>query len=206
MTRRLRLLSRAMALALAFVATDAAAQQAPSVQVRGEVSSVDGRQLTIQTGDGQVVRVGLAPDARIFAMAPAKAEAIGPEAVVGVVGPSRTDERITASTVVIFPDALNGPSEGYFTWDPDPDSTLRHGSVRSAEAGPQGRVITLAYPQGGATAVIPPEAAVVTLEPGDPSLLRQGANVFIPSAERHQDGSFAAGALAVGRNGFVPPM
>ena len=80
------------------------------------------------------------------------------------------------------------------------------GVVREIETGPEGLVLSVYYPQAGATVVIPPDAPVVTLEAGDAGLLQPGSHVFVPNAERRPDGTLSTGLVAVGRNGFVPPM
>jgi hypothetical protein len=49
------------------------------------------------------------------------------------------------------------------------------------------------------------EAPVVTLAPGDPSLLQPGTAVFI-LAMKAADGTLAAGRVIAGKDGVQPPM
>lgn len=217
MAIRLNPLSRATAgiiLALAGVggaAAQAAAQTAAPTQVRGEISSVDGHNVTVQTRDGEVARLALAADGKIFGMAPAKAEAITTDTTIGAAGVPEKEggnERLRAQVVVIYPDSMksSGAGEGYFTFNATPESAMRSGDVSKSEAGEGGRVVTIRYPQGGATLIIPPDAKVVALEPGDAGLLKKGGHVFVPTAERQPDGSLAVSMVAVGKDGFTPPM
>jgi hypothetical protein len=217
MAFRLNLLSRVAAgsvLALASVgggAAPAAAQTASPTQVRGEISSVDGRSVTVQTREGEVARLELAADGKIYGMAPAKAEAIATDSTIAAAAvPDKEggNERLRALIVVIFPASMtgSGAGEGYFTFNATPDSAMRTGDVSKSEAGEGGRVVTIRYPQGGATIVIPPEAKVVMLEPGDAGLLKKGGHVFVPTAERQANGSLAVSMVAVGKDGFTPPM
>ena len=217
MAFRLNPLSRATAglvLALAGVggsAAQTAAQTAAPAQVRGEIASVDGRSVTVQTREGEVARLELAADGKIYGMAPAKAEAIVTDSTIAAAGlPEKQggNERLRALVVVIFPASMtgSGAGEGYFTFDATPDSAMRTGDVSKSEAGEGGRVVTIRYPQGGATIVIPPDAKVVMLEPGDAGLLKKGGHVFVPTAERQPNGSFAVSMVAVGKDGFTPPM
>ncbi|HET6518834.1 MAG TPA: hypothetical protein VFG47_03325, partial [Geminicoccaceae bacterium] len=69
-----------------------------------------------------------------------------------------------------------------------------------------GEVLTLTYPNGEQTIVVPPDAPIVTLAPGDADLLRPGNHVFIGRAKAEPDGTLSAEAVAVGRDGLVPPM
>jgi hypothetical protein len=52
---------------------------------------------------------------------------------------------------------------------------------------------------------VPTEAPIVTLAPGDPSLLQPGTAVFIP-ATKAADGSLAADRVVAGKDGVAPPM
>ena len=52
---------------------------------------------------------------------------------------------------------------------------------------------------------VPPDAPVVTFEPGTPAMLTPGAKVFI-GAQRAADGALSAARVAVGNDGLTPPM
>ena len=201
----------AAGLVLALAAGGAAAQTAAPTQVRGEISSVDGRTVTVQTREGEVAKLELAADGKIFGMVPAKAEAITTDATIAAAAVPEKEggnERLRAQVVVIFSDSMKGAGagEGYFTFNVTPESAMRTGDVAKSEAGEGGQIVTIRYPQGGATIVIPPDAKVVTLEPGDASLLKKGGHVFVPTAERQPNGSLAVSMVAVGKDGFTPPM
>lgn len=127
--------------------------------------------------------------------------------------------RLAALEALVFPDAVRGADEGHSAWDLQPESTMTNATVATtnlaAEAGGAaagaagsdgGRVLTLRYPGGERTVVVPPAAPVVALGPGEPGLLRPGSRVFVPGATRRADGVLAAGTVVVGRDGLVPPM
>ena len=196
-----------MALVLVPLAAAAqTAQDAPPVRVRGEIASVDDRVVTVQTRDGEVARLELAADARVLGMAPTTPEALAVDDVIGAAAAGQPGEPQEAVVVVVVPEELGGAGEGYFTWDLTPDTMMIQGVVRGVEAGPDGLVLSVYYPQAGATVVVPPDVPVVALEAGDAGLLQPGSHVFVPSAERRPDGTLSTGLVAVGRNGFVPPM
>ena len=62
----------------------------------------------------------------------------------------------------------------------------------------------LRYKDGEQTIVVPAGVPIVTLKPGDRSLLVPGAKVLVTAQSR--DGKPTALRAAVGRNGFEPPM
>jgi hypothetical protein len=206
MVVRLGLLPPAVALALALCSATAAAQDAQPARLVGEISSVEANNLVVKTSDGKEARLELGQDTKVFALSPAKAEVVAAEAMIGASGPQQQKERIRADIVVVYPPASAGASEDYLTWDTSPETAMRSGVVRSVENGPDGRIVSISYPQGGATVVIAPEAKVMALEPADRSLLKKGAHIYVPSAKKRPDGSMAAAAVVVGKDGFKPPL
>jgi hypothetical protein len=197
--------SSVIALGFFLYVGNAFAQDAAPVRVRGEIAGISANSVTIKTGSGES-KLELAPDAKVFVLAPANAEAVATEAFIGAAGPQPQKERVKAAVVVVYSQGSAGTSDDYLTWDLTPDSTMRNGVVRSVENGPDGRVVSLSYPQGGATVVIPPEATVMTLTQADHALLKKGAHIFVPSAEKRSDGTFMADMVAVGKDGFKPPL
>lgn len=107
--------------------------------------------------------------------------------------------------MVIFPEALRGVGEGHRAWDLTPDSTMTNATVEAVVAGAAGRELALSYQGGQKRLVVPPGTPIVTLEPGDASLLEAGNHVFL-SAEAGADGSLTAARITVGKDGLVPPM
>ncbi|HET6518833.1 MAG TPA: hypothetical protein VFG47_03320 [Geminicoccaceae bacterium] len=209
MTPRPRRLPRLVALALVVVtATGAAATyESASTRIRGEIASVEGDRLTIRARDGSTVRVQLAAGHQVTAVLPADLESVEPGAFVGAAAVPQPDGRLEALEVAIFPEAMRGAGEGHYPWDLSPESTMTNATIDAvAGSGPDGSVLTLTYPGGEATVVVPPGTPVVRLEPGDAGLLQPGSHVFIPVAERQPDGALLAAVVAVGRDGLVPPM
>ena len=67
------------------------------------------------------------------------------------------------------------------------------------------RVLTLTYKDGQQELVVPPGTPVVTLAPGDASLLKPGNHVFL-GATPQPGGELTASRIMVGKDGLVPPM
>ncbi|MFL5332702.1 MAG: hypothetical protein ACJ8H8_05890 [Geminicoccaceae bacterium] len=192
-------------LAVALAALTAVAEDTVPSRLQGQISEVNGQSLSVKTSDGKTTQVTLTPDAHIFNMVKTKSDAIGTDTLIGAVGPQTPDERIKAETVVIFPKDLQGAGAGYFSQDTKKGTAMRQGSVQEVTSEKDGRVVKIYSPQAGATILIPPDAKVMTLEPGDQKLLTKGAHVIVPAAKRQDDGSYTADALAVGEQGAVPP-
>ena len=202
-------LPRSVALALALVAAAPAvapAQDTPPVRVRGEIAGVDGDLLTITARDGSTVRVRLAPEHRVTAVLPAELEAVEPGTFVGTAAVPQPDGRLRALELVIFPEPMRGVGEGHYPWDLAPESSMTNATVAATVSEAKGEVLTLTYPDGEQTIVVPPEAPIVTLAPGDDGLLKPGNHVFIGRASAQPDGTLTAESVAVGKDGLVPPM
>jgi hypothetical protein len=200
------IIPRVLALTLMVATGTATAQDTPSVRVRGEIASVDGQLLTVRTREGATERVELAPEAKLLAVAPAELGAIAPGTFIGTAAVPRSDGKLTALEVVVFPKSMRGTGEGHYGWDLAPESTMTNATVYAAEAATDGRMLMLRYPEGEKTIVVPPQAPVVSLEPGDVTLLRPGWHVFVPSAARRPDGTLSTNVVAIGKDGLVPPM
>jgi hypothetical protein len=197
---------RAAALGIAFVlvATTADAQQPPALErVRGQVAALDGKNLKIKARDGKDVTVTLPDNVTVSAMVKVDIGDIKQNAYVGVAGIPQGD-KIVAQAIQIFPEGFR-PPEGYGPWDLTPDSTMTNATVESVVTQASGREIKLKYKDGEKTVTIPPNAAIVGYQPGDASMLKPGASVFI-MARKSPDGMLTAPRVAVGKDGLVPPL
>ena len=101
-------------------------------------------------------------------------------------------------------EAARGTAEGHSPWDLQPGSTMTNATVASITPGAKGRSMTLRYKDGEKTILVPDGIPVVTLQPGDRSLLVSGARVIVTAQNR--DGKPTALRITAGRNGFQPPM
>ena len=70
---------------------------------------------------------------------------------------------------------------------------------------PEGEVIKVTYKDGEAEVTIPPGIPIVGYVPGDRSLLKPGAAVFI-IAQKGADGSLIASGVTAEKDGVKPPM
>ena len=183
----------------------AASAAEPTTRIRGTIERVDGPVLTIATREGASVLVTLAADAKVAAMVPADLTDAGAGSSIGSAAVPQPDGRLKAQEVLIFPETMRGVGEGHRAWDLTPDSTMTNATVEAAVTDVTGRVLTLTYKDGRQELLVPPGTQIVTLVPGDSSLLKAGNHVFL-SASQGTDGSLMALRITVGKDGLVPPM
>ena len=182
----------------------ATAQETP-VRLRAAIERVEGRQLTLESRDGQKLALTLTPEATITAVVPADLSAIREGTYIGTAASPGPDGRLQALEVLIFPETMRGTGEGHYPWDLTPGSTMTNATVSAVVTEVNGRALTLAYKGEQGTVLVPPGTPIVALEPGDASLLKPGNHVFL-SARKQPDGAFTAERIAVGKDGLVPPM
>jgi len=114
------------------------------------------------------------------------------------------DGSLAALEVLVFPEAARGTGEGHSSWDLQPGSMMTNATVTNVTPGAKGHSLTLRYKDGEKTIFVPEGIPVVTLQPGDRSLLVPGARVLVTAQNR--DGKPTALRITAGRNGFAPPM
>jgi hypothetical protein len=70
--------------------------------------------------------------------------------------------------------------EGHYPWDLMPNSTMTNGAVTQQVQKVEGNTLQVKYKEGEKTIVVPTDAVIVNLVPGDKADLKAGAHVFIP--------------------------
>lgn len=187
----------------------ASAQDGP-VHLRGELTSVSDSGFTMTTDDGQSADVTFGENAGIFTVSEASVSDIKDGQFVGITSIESGGERV-AIEVHIFDESLRGIGEGHYPWDlMDTENMMTNASVAEIESVSDGRTLQVNYKQeneatGSQTIRVPDDATVVNLFPGDMSLMKEGAQVFV-IAQKQDDGSYVAPAVVVGQKGVVPPM
>ncbi|MEO8713618.1 MAG: hypothetical protein ABI369_01250 [Acetobacteraceae bacterium] len=176
---------------------------AQSKHVRGTVESLSGDDLMVKSSDGQSVTVKLAPDWAATAVVPSELAAIKQGTFVGI-ATSGPEDHLVAKEVLVFPPAMKGAGEGHYAWDLGSQSMMTNATVDGELTQSNGRELTLSYKGGQSKVTVPPEVPVVTFGPGDRSMVKPGAKVFItPKAD---NGTLTASRVLVGKDGLTPPM
>lgn len=182
----------------------ALAQTPHAVRIRATIDAVNAQSLNLTTRAGDKVTVALAPGTNVTALVSIKLEDIKPGSFIGAAAIPQPDGTQRALEVHVFPEAMRGTGEGFRPFDLQPQSTMTNGTV-GAVTGSVGRTLTVSYKGGKQTIVVPPNAPVVTFEPGSMALLVPGAHVIIFGTQAADD-KVTANRVAVGKNGLVPPM
>ena len=178
----------------------------PPMRIRGTVEALDGQTLKVKSRDGEVLSVTLAPNFTVRAVVAKSVADIKPGDYVASTSIKGADGKFEAIEVHIFPENLRGVAEGQFPWDLVPDSVMTNATVAQVTKAPEGQVIKVTYKGGGeAEVTIPPGIPVVGYVPGDPSLLKPGAAVFL-IARKQPDGSLASPGVTAEKDGVKPPM
>ena len=174
-------------------------------RIRGTIERATEQALTIKSREGQRVTVTLAPSVGVDSVLKASLGDIRSGSYVGVAALPQPSGTFKAQEVVVFPENMRGNNEGHYRWDLSPGSTMTNGTVDAMVSGVDGTTLTLKYKDGQVKVVVRPDVPIVTLGPGDRSLLVAGAGVFVP-ASRAADGGLTTGHVLVGKDGLMPPM
>jgi hypothetical protein len=189
---------------LALLCTQAFAQTAAR-RIRGDVASIEGQRLDLVTRSGEKVTIELDDKYSVTAVVPVDVATIKPGTYVGTATMPQPDGTQRALEVLVLPEAARGSGEGHYPWDLQPGSMMTNATVEQIVSVDPGHRMTLKYKGGEQTVAMPAGIPVVTLEPGDRSMLKTGAHVFV-SATIRADGALTASRVTVGKDGLVPPM
>jgi hypothetical protein len=196
----------AIVLATLVFAGAAQAQDAKPQRIRGDIVSFQGDVLTVHRRSGDVVSIDLKPDAAVAALKPIVLSDIKAGSYVGAQATADASGKLTAASVLVFPEAARGTQEGHFVYDFGANSSMTNANVDNvAVVESSGRELKLSYKGGTNTVTVPEDAPVVTFAPATREDLVAGKKVLavvIPA----QNGTFEAQVVLVEKDGVVPPM
>jgi hypothetical protein len=190
--------------ALAF--SSASFAQTPDVKperIRGDIVSFKGELLTVHRKSGDTVSIDVKPDIGVSALKPARLSDAKIGSYVGTPAITGSDGKLTATSMIVFPEAARGTAEGHFAYDFGPDSTMTNANVVSVVTGTRGRELNLSYKGGSSTVTVPENVPVVTPVPASRTDLTIGKKVFLvvtPGAS----GVYDAHVLFVEKDGVAP--
>ncbi|PXW22933.1 hypothetical protein [Paraburkholderia caballeronis] len=192
--------------ALAFAG--AALAQTPAAKparIRGEIVSLDGDVLKVHRRSGDTVSIDLKPSVAVSAVKAIQLSDIKPGTFIGTAATTGTDGKMTATEVVVFPEAARGTGEGHYAWDLGPNSTMTNANVDTVVQSTNGRNLTLSYKGGSNEVTVPPNVPVVTFAPAARTDLTPGKKVFVVATPASQ-GQYTAQRVVVEKDGVAPPM
>ncbi|MEX3965281.1 hypothetical protein AB4Y42_24195 [Paraburkholderia sp. EG286B] len=204
MTIRLKAGAAIAAMAIAGSVLAQTADTRP-VRIRGSIVSLDGDVLKVHRRSGDTVSIALETNVPVSSVKAMQLSDIKPGTFVGTAATTGTDGKLTATEVVVFPEAARGTGEGHYAWDLGPNSTMTNANVDTVVQGTEGRNLKLSYKGGSNEITVPPNVPIVTFMPAARSDLAPGKQVFVVAKPAPQ-GTYAAQRLVVEKNGVVPPM
>src|SRR5713101_98466 len=171
-------------------------------RIRGTVEKLDGQNLTVKSRDGQSLSVVLAPDVEVLALVKKTLADIKPGDFVASTGIKDKDGKIHAIEARIFPKAT--PDGGrQFAWDLMPDSVMTNATVGTVTKAAQGAVLHVTFTGGESEYSIGPDVPILANAPGDMSLLKPGAAVFVIALKK-PDGTVTAARLYAEKDEMRP--
>ena len=178
--------------------------QAPrNVRLRGTIEALTDTKLTLMERSGQRMELALAPNWVVMEVFPVKLEDVKAGSFVGVGGMPQSDGSQKAIAVVLFPENMRGTGEGHYPFDFLPQSTMTNATVADVAKSPSGERLELRYKDGQKTIVVPPEAPIVSLRPGERSMVQVGQRVAVNVQD--VNGTSTIVRVNAGKNGFAPP-
>ena len=193
-----------LVIGLAFIAGSAQAQTGSAesrVSVNGEISSITGSDLTVQSKTGPVA-VKLAGETIVRGEVPVKFSDITSGMYVGATATKQPDGIFRASRLHIFSEDQRGTGEGHRPLGSEPQSgaTMTNANVETVEdvavQNVKGRMLTLKYKGGEIKVVVPADTPVVKRIVGDRKLLTTGSTVSV-TGNRGGDGAIVASQITV---------
>jgi hypothetical protein len=189
----------------AFVLLSGTADAQSTVRVRGTITAVEGNALSVKTREGKDLKLVLNDATTVAYPVTIKLSDIKPGDYVGTAAMPGPEGKLVAREVHLFAPAARGTGEGSYPWDSEPGSTMTNANVAKKVTASSGDELTLEYKGGAKTVVVPPGTPVVRAVPGDRSLLRPGAYVFVVT-QVAADGAMTAARIQAEKDGVKPPQ
>ena len=161
------------------------------MRLRGAITAIDGKTVTIAVRDGTTANVKLADNWGVSLVTPLTLADVKQGSFVGIASTGSDADR-TALEVLVFPEALRGTGEGHYAWDLKPNSMMTNANVATVASASDGQSLKLDYKGGGTQTIkVKPGTPIVTFQPGQQSDAKVGAKVFVSRPEggrRQHDG------------------
>jgi hypothetical protein len=199
-----RLVAGGLAAVLALATAVTAVAQTTPTRLRGAITAIDGKTVSIATREGTTAEVKLNDNWVVALVVPLTMADIKQGSFVGIASLG-TDADRTALEVLVFPDAMRGSNEGHYPWDLLPQSMMTNATVATVAEGGDGQTLKLEYKGGTQTIKVKPGTPIVTFQQGERTDAKVGAKVFVGAAKA-ADGTLSATRLNVGKDGLTPPM
>jgi hypothetical protein len=200
--------SAILATSLALAGLSASADS--PLHLRGEIDAVNGQSFDLAPFGGAKTPVAWNDKTRFASLKAARLSDIKQGMFVGTAALPQPDGTLKALEIHIFPESMRGTGEGYRPFPQVKQGTMTNATVTNV-VGTQGTTVngdetlTLTYKDGHQTVVVPKDAPIVLLGPGDSSMLAPHAKVSV-TATKDAAGNVTATRLLIGLDGTTPPI
>ncbi|MGY2225361.1 hypothetical protein ACW9IK_21955 [Pseudomonas gingeri] len=180
--------------------------QTPDVKperIRGDIVSFEGEMLKVHRNGGDIISVDINPDLAVSALKSARLSDAKIGSYVGTPALTGSDGKLTATSMIIFPEAARGVAEGHFPYDFGANSTMTNANVVKVVTGSSGRKLDLSYRGGSSQVTVPENVPVVTPVPASRADLITGKKVFLVVTPG-TTGKYDAQVLFVEKDGVLP--
>lgn len=200
----------ALMLVVAPSGAQASAKSSPRmpVRIRATIEKFDKNLLTVKTEKGGELTLEVTPKTNISGVDARRLTDIKPQDFIGVTASKGTDQKFHATEVHVFPDAMRGAGEGHYE---GAERSVTNATVAAMVNSSDGKTVTLSF-QNKATGTtssadidIGRTVPVVAFVPGDPSLLKPGADTVM-LVLKEEDGDLIALRIVAEKDGVKPPM
>ncbi|MCR0997311.1 DUF5666 domain-containing protein [Serratia rubidaea] len=174
--------------------------------LRGTIDQVSDSSLQLTDRKGEKVSVKLNDQTKVLSVSKGSTADIKPDSFIGTAAVPQADGSLKALEVHVFAASLRGSGEGHSPWQSADGKvdTMTNGTVGKL-VNANGRTLTVNYNNQQKTVIVPDGTPIVTLDPGDRSLLKPGAHIVLFSAADDR-GERVATRISAGKDGTVPPM
>jgi len=168
-----------------------------NIRVRGTITAFDGAVLSVKSREGKETAIQIGEKTVIVYTQPISIEEIRPGDFLGVTSRKNDDGTLAAFEVRRFPKPLN---PGHRPFDGRNDQTMTNATVSATVQSTSGRELTLTYEGGSQKIVVPANAAISMLVPGERSQLMPGSIANLTAAPG-DDGKLTALRIQVSKDG-----
>ena len=176
-----------------FALTGAVQAQSPT-RLRGVIDAFDGNKLSVKLTGGSAQEVQVDEETAIVFARKIELADIEPGDFVAVTSTKHDDGSLTAFEVRRFPKPSN---PGHRPYDGRSDQTMTNATVAAMVQSANGPELTVSYQGGSQKILVPPNASISMLVPGERSQLKPGAPVSL-IATQTEGGGLSARNIQVG--------
>jgi hypothetical protein len=143
-------------------------------RVRGAVSAFDGKIVVVKSIDGKVVNIELGEKTEIVFAQPIKIAEVKSGDFLGITSDKKDDGSLLAFEIRRFPKPVN---PGHRPFSGRSDQTMTNATVSAVVQSSSGRELTVTYEGGSQKIIVPENASISMLVPGNRSHLTSNAVV-----------------------------